>query len=331
MAKTLRIKYNYPMEYNLDEVTFDEKIHLSLSEPEKIWSLKDFGYGPQTIADSPFDVAVTTPFRILSPKGVEALNQSIQQLLTMKRSSERIANFIRGAYFYSSFIRDLMSCPALNDHISKLSGAKALPHPMALYQAHINLKPEEETQDVDKWHTDTVVLDFVLLCTDPQKFTGGHFEYFKCTRGQAIRGLIRDEDKEIIKVQFPEAGYAVLQQGNLVVHRASAVTKGTERTTLVQSFISNDAEFKDISKLSDCRPVDPPEILFSEWARYKAFLSERKLRKLMQELPNTEDKNQICLELRKAIRDVEEAILEISDPNEHRLHFLEGDVLTDLL
>ena len=51
----------------------------------------------------------------------------------------------------------------------------------------------------------------------------------------------------------------------------------------------------------------------------------------MNELPNTQDKNQICMELRKAIRDVEEAILEISDPTEAQLHFLEGDVLTDLL
>jgi hypothetical protein len=319
------------MEYKLDEVKFDENIHLDLSEPEKIWSLSEFGYSKEAVEKAPFDVAVTTPFRILSPEGVKALNQSIDQLKQMKRSSDRIASFIRGAYFYSSFIKDLMSCQKLNDHISKLSGAKALPHPMALYQAHINLKPEEKTQDVDKWHTDTVVLDFVLLCTDPANFSGGQFEYFKCTRGQAIRGLIREEDHEVIKVQFPEAGYAVLQQGNLVVHRASAVTKGHERTTLVQSFISDDPDFKDISKLSDCRPVDPPEILFSEWARYKAFLSERRLKKLMKELPNTQDKNQICMELRKAIRDVEEAILEISDPTDAQLHFLEGDVLTDLL
>ncbi len=315
----------------LDEIRFDKDKHLSLSEPEKIWSLKEFGYSEERIKNAPFDIAVTTPFRILSPEGVKALNQSIAQLLKYKRGSERIANFIRGAYLNSSFIRDLMDCPDLNDHISKLSGAKAIPHPMKLYQAHINLKPEEENLDVDKWHTDTVILDFVLLCTDPQHFKGGYFEYFKCTKGQAIRSLIRDEDEEVIKVQFPEAGYAVLQQGNLVVHRASAVTEGTERTTLVQSFISENPDFADISKLSDCRPVDPPEILFSEWARYKAFLSQRKLHKLMEQLPNTEDKNHICLELRKAIRDVEEAIMEISDPTEARLHFLDSDVLTDLL
>lgn len=315
----------------LEETTFDKSKHLQLTDPERIWSLKDFGYGPERIKSAPFDVAVTTPFRILSEEGVKALNQSIQQLLKYKNTSDRIASFIRGAYLNSQFIRDLMDCPELNEHISRLSGAKAIPHPMKLYQAHINLKPEEESQDVDKWHTDTVLLDFVLLCTDPSSFKGGHFEYFKCPKGRAIRSLIRDEDEEVIKVQFPAAGYAVLQQGNLVVHRASAVTEGNERTTLVQSFIGEDPDFADISKLSDCRPVDPPEILFSEWARYKAYLSQRKLQKLMETLPNTEDKNKICMELRKAIRDVEEAVLEISDPTEARLHFLDSDVLTDLL
>jgi hypothetical protein len=317
--------------YKLEEDLYDEKIHLSLSQPEKLWSLKDFGYTDVAISNAPFNVAVTSPFRILSEAGVDSLNKSISQLMAHKRSSERIANFIRGACMHSTFISDLMSCQLLNDHISKLSGAKALPHPMALYQAHINLKPENDGEAVDKWHTDTVVLDFVMLCTDPTNFTGGHFEYFKCTRGQAIRGLIREEECDIIKVQFPKAGYAVLQQGNLVVHRATAVTEGTERTTIVQSFISDDPNFNDISKLNDCRPVDPPEVLFSEWARYKAYLSQKKLSNLLKSLPNTEDKNYICLELRKAIRDVEEAILEISDPNEAQMHFLEGDVLTDLL
>jgi hypothetical protein len=276
-------------------------------------------------------VAVTTPFQILTSEGVHALNQSIAQLIQYKRSSDRIANFIRGAFFYSQFIRDFLSCPALNAHISELAGAKALPHPMGLYQGHINLKPEQATVDVDKWHTDTVALDFVLMCTEPRHFSGGHFEYFKCTKGQAIRSLIREQQEEVITVEFPEAGYCVLQQGNLVVHRASAVTSGTERTTLVQSFISDDAEFRDVSKLSDCKPVDPPEILYSEWARYKAFLSQRKLNKLMHSLPNTENTNEICLQLRKAIRDVEEAILEISDPTDARLHFLDQDALTDLL
>jgi len=124
---------------------------------------------------------------------------------------------------------------------------------------------------------------------------------------------------------------AILQQGHLVVHRASAVSKGVERTTLVQSYIPDQESFFDVSKLADCKLVDPHNILFSEWARYKAFLSSRKLSEVILTLPYTEDKNQICNELRLAIRDVEEAIFEISDPSEGKLTHLGQDVLTDLL
>jgi hypothetical protein len=201
---------------------------------------------------------------------------------------------------------------------------------MTLYQGHINLLPEEQGRDVDQWHTDTVALDYVLLATDPSQFEGGHFEYFQCPKSLAIRSLIREENQHhIVKVDFPAAGYAVLQQGNLVVHRANRVTRGSERTTLVQSYIPDEPGFIDVSRLSDCRPVDPPEMLFTEWARYKAFLSARRLQKLIDELPYTGDKTLICTELRRAIRDVEEAVLEISDPAPSRLLHYGQDALTD--
>ena len=113
------------------------------------------------------------------------------------------------------------------------------------------------------------------------------------------------------------------------MHRASRVTEGDERTTLVQSFIPDAPDFVDVSRLQDCRPVDPHEILFSEWARYKAFLSQRRLQRLVDELPYRDDKAMICSELRRAIRDVEEAVLEISDPKEDRLVHYGQDALTD--
>ena len=311
---------------------FDPKIHLQLEKPEKIWSLEEFGHKAEQAKQAPFPFAVTGPFRILSAKGVADLRESIDLIKEHRKSSDRIANFIRGSLYYSPFIKDLCLSPEVNEFISKIAGKKILPHPMSLYQGHINLCPEEQGREVDRWHTDTVTLDYVLMVTDPVSFEGGHFEYFQCTRGQAIRSMIREEEEpHIVKVKFPEAGMAILQQGHMVVHRASAVSKGIERTSFVQSYIPDQEQFYDISKLSDCKVVDPHNILFSEWARYKAFLSQRKLSKLIKDLPYTEDKNKICNELRQAIRDVEEAIFEISDPSEGKLTHLGQDVLTDLL
>ena len=162
-----------------------------------------------------------------------------------------------------SFLKELCESPKLNDFISELAGGRVLPHPMRFYQGHVNLKPEQASEDVDKWHTDTVALDFVLLATDPSQFQGGHFEYLKCTKGQAIRSLIREEwEPQVVKVKFPAAGYAVLQQGNLVVHRASQVTEGHERTTLVQSYIPDQAEFTDVSKLALCVAISKLYMVF---------------------------------------------------------------------
>jgi hypothetical protein len=315
-----------------DATAFDPKKHFDLKKPEQIWRLEDFGYTAEQAKQLPFPLAVTSHFKILSAEGLKVMRDSINQIMDQKRSSDRMANYIRGAVFYSDFIRDFCYSPELNGFMEELAGKPIMPHPMRLYQAHINLKPEEAGRDVDRWHTDTVALDFVLLLTDPSTFEGGYFEYFQCTKGKAIRALIRDEvEPNVIKVEFPEAGYGVLQQGDRVVHRASEVTKGDERTTLVQSYIPQDPLFKDISKLDDCKLVDRHDVLFTEWARYKALLSQRKLDHLIQNIPFSEDRFQIVNELRKAIRDVEEAILEISDDSQGRLSYLGQDALTDLL
>lgn len=313
------------------EPEFKPSVHLQLEKPDSIWSLKDFGYRESSVERLPFPLAATSPFRILSDQGVADLHAVIEQLKNERQESERIASFIRGTIYRSKFIRDLCLSPEVNAFVSDLAGAPVLPHPMALYQGHINLKPEED-KEIDRWHTDTVFLDYVLMCSDPSLIRGGHFEYFKCTKLEAIRSLVVDhKEPPVVKVEFPKAGFAILQQGHLIVHRANRVDDGLERTTFVQSYIPQSMLRGDISKLDDCKLVDPHEILFTEWARYKAFITQQKLEHLIQNLEFTNDRNTICNELRQAIRDVEEAIFEISDPSEGRLIHFGQDPLTGLL
>ena len=115
----------------------------------------------------------------------------------------------------------------------------------------------------------------------------------------------------------------------MVVHRACKLLKGEERTTLVHSFLPQGLQQKDISKLSDCEPIDPHEILYTEWARHKAYLSSRKLEQLIQHIPFTENKELICSRLRDAISDVETAIVELSHGPSDRLVYYGADGLTD--
>lgn len=311
---------------------FDPSKHLDLTEPERVWSLKDFGYTQKQQDSAPFPIAVSTPFRLLSDEGVCALREVIAELTQYRRASERMANYIRGALYYSEFLRGFCLNEDINLVISKVAGAPVRPHPMSLYQAHINLKPEDPSREVDRWHVDTILLDYVLMISDPTSFQGGHFEYFQSTKAEAIRSLIKDDGlPNVVKVEFPKAGFALLQQGNKVVHRANRVESGNERTTLVQSYIPVDPHFNDVSKLNDCKKVDPPEFLFTEWSRYKAFLAREKLNHLIDQIPYTTDKSLLSHQLRLAIRDVEEAIFELSDPSEGQLNHFSDDPLTGLI
>lgn len=311
---------------------FAPETDLALSEPEKVWSLTDFGYSKELQAKAPFPIAVTSPFGILSEKGVSTLRSVIEELTAFRRGSERIANYIRGTLYYSRFMREFCLSDEVNAFISKIAGAPVRPHPMSLYQGHVNLKPEDASKEVDRWHTDTVILDYVLMVSDPKAFKGGHFEYFQSTKAEAIRSLIKEDGlPKVVKVAFPKAGSAILQQGNKVVHRANRVEAGNERTTLVQSYIPTHPEFNDVSTLNDCKKVDPPEYLFTEWARYKATMASEKLQLLVERLPYTEDKAAISHELRMAIRDVEQAIFELNDPSEGSLIHFSDDPLTGLL
>lgn len=313
------------------EPIYDPLTHLALEMPEQIWTLKDFGYTPSEIEDHPFSLGITSPFRILSEEGVRDLRSIISQLTSFNSTSDRIANFVRGGVYRSRFLRDFCNCSFVTDFIQQMVGCGVTPHTMPLYQGHINLLPKEQGRDIDRWHTDTVCLDYVLLTTDPQRYEGGDFQFFPCHKDEAIKTLNEksDEGPSPISIKFPAAGYAILQQGNMVVHRATKVTKGNERTTLVQSFLPADLKARDISKLSDCLAIDPHEVLLTEWARHKAYFSKRKLDQLIKHLPYTNNRELICRELQNAINDVQTAILEISDDREGRLVYYGNDGLTD--
>ncbi len=331
MVEELHIRQPPGYAWLEDEPTYNPAVHLQLERPERTWSLTDFGYSEQQLHFFHFPLAITSPFRMLSAEGLAAMRATVQRLAAHASSSNRIANFVRGGVYRSRFLRDFCQCQVISDFVGDLAGAPILPHTMPLYQGHINLMPAEQARDVDKWHTDTVALDYVLMLTDPKTFEGGTFEYIPMTKEAAISSLSSPKkyESETIKVAYPEAGYAVLQQGNMVVHRATRVTQGTERTALVQSYVPADLDRYDVSRLNDCRPIDPPEVLYTEWARHKAHLSRRKLGRLIDELDFTEDREDICRQLREAIFDVERAIVEILDTSPVQLTHYGRDGLTN--
>ena len=62
------------------------------------------------------------------------------------------------------------------------------------------------TDAVDKWHHDTIPLDYVMMVSDPARLAGGHFEYFVGTKAEMVdlasRGARPPADR-VVRCEFP--------------------------------------------------------------------------------------------------------------------------------
>ena len=76
------------------EPSFDPAKHLAIEMPETVYSLDDFGYAADEIADCPSNIAATSAFRLLSDEGIAALQDVTKQLEQFTRSNP--AHFTNG-------------------------------------------------------------------------------------------------------------------------------------------------------------------------------------------------------------------------------------------
>ncbi len=305
-----------------DGITYDPEIHLELELPDKIWSLEEFGYEQSVIDSCASAVAVTSPFRLLSDKGVRDLHHIASGLKT-KRSdnpgSSRVPSFLAGGVYRSQFLRDLCACPVILEHMSKIAGTPLAPHSMPSQQVYINYAPDDISKAVDTWHYDGIGFDYVIMVSDPVGMKGGNFEYFRGTKFEIaemfdlqvhqVRYGISEElaEERVIKTHFPAAGYAIFQQGNMVVHRAARLLEPADRITMIPGLVSNNVSFPDPTSKHDMPRYGEPGIV-TELARHSAWLAQGKLQGLIDNLPFTDDFDQVQNELKKAISDVTDTI-----------------------
>ena len=299
--KLLNTPINFPntlpegCHYIEDEPSYDPNIHLKLELPQKSLSLYDLGYTKNEIANCPTDFGVSGTSRLLSDEGVRVLMQSAQSLRKFASSGgERIQYLLLGCVYRSTFLRDLCLCPKVSEFLSQIYGIPVAPHSMPLHLGHFNFAPDDLSRAVDKWHTDTIGLDYVMMVSDPNKQIGGQFQYFLGTKKEVQE--IKDNNQSIpedriISPHFPGPGYIIVLQGNMVVHRGAKLKEPYDRVTMVNGYVPLDLESRDPSRFSDIKTVDPHQLLFPEWARHKAWLSRGKLNRLIEELPFTDNKD----------------------------------------
>ncbi len=306
-------------QYQRESVKFDPDRHLQLELPETVLRLSDLGYGPDEIEKCPTEFAVSSAVRLLSDEGVEVLLDIARSLKTYAVNCERIESMVRGGAYQSEFLRDFCMSPDVADFLSEIYETPVAPHTMPLHLGHLNFAPDDLSRAVDKWHHDTLGLDYVLMLSNPADLEGGDFQYFLGTRDEAKE--LSDQGKSIpeeraVSPHFPSAGYAIVLHGNMVVHRATRLTRRAERITLVNGYVPLNADVEDVCRFSDLTIVDPHHVLLTEWARHKAWLSVGKLHNMIDNIPFTDDRQTITAHLKEAIADIETAIADISDESD---------------
>lgn len=307
------------------EPVFDPDRHLALEEPKEIILLADLGYSEDEIANKATPVAASTPFRVLSDQGAEAMLDVARRLrVHVSRAGERIERVVRGGCYRSRWLRDLCLSQEVNAHLEAIYGIPVAPHPMPVHLGHLNYEPSVIDTAIDKWHHDTLPLDYVLPVTDPNTVDGGRFEYFVGTKQEAAelaaQGLTPPEARRVAP-DFPGFGYAIALHGNMVVHRAGPLASPGERISMVNGYVALDTALDEQSRSVDLIGVDDPQLLWAEWARMAAWRSRGRLDSLIEHLAFSDDREAVIAELESAVGDANRAIEEMRGGPQTIVHY----------
>jgi hypothetical protein len=304
-----------------NDIPWDAR-YLDFEGPARVYTLEDFGEeaaGPRALSP----VAITTPFRFLNDDGVGILQSLCAELEQFAGGDERIAKRVRGSIYRSEFLRGMYSDPTLLEFLRNLSQAPIEPHPVSHHAIHINYAPDDLSRNVDQWHHDVVSFDFVLMVSDPRPMKGGRFEYFfgpvETGRDLLVNGGELPSES-VRSVEFPGPGWAVLQQGHRVLHRAARLEERYPRVTMVGSYYTPHPEIADPTELGSLRKVDGQDIALVEWSRYTAVVAARKLEHFAETKTDFSlSLDELREELRASIADVEHALEEFDREDEGRL------------
>ena len=263
-----------------------DRRYLQLEPPAGVHTFAEFGHVNDELLLSP--VAVTEPFRVLSEEGV-AVALEISRGLEKIAAGDARSKRMRGCTYRSRFFDGMYRDPELVSFLGRLAQADLREHPIGHHRVQLNFAPDELARDVDVWHYDVVAYDFVMLLTDPAAMKGGNTEFFRGTveEGMAIlaeRGAIPPE--RIGAVGYPRAGWAFLQQGHQVLHRAARLEEPCPRVSLVASYYCADPRFREPTILPPLRRVDGRDVALVEWAEYAAYRTIERLQAFLASGPD---------------------------------------------
>ena len=105
------------------------------------------------------------------------------------------------------------------------------------------------------------------------------------------------------------------------MHRGAPLQADGERITMVNGYVATNTTVDDQSRCRDLIKVDPPGVLFPEWARYAAWRSASKLHHLVDTIEFGTAAGDVALLLEDAISDARQAVDEMRAPSPDSEHF----------
>ena len=312
-------------EWLKDEVAFNPARHLALEFPNSRLKLEELGYKQEDFENKATSFAVSSPFRILSKEGAEIMLETSRRLRTFaKRAGNRIENSVRGGCYRSRWLRDLCISPDVSDLMASIYETDISPHTMPVHLGHLNYEPKNLDEAVDKWHHDTLPLDYVMMVTDPNSIKGGEFEYFLGTKEEVKEFSKSGKTPPLERVKapvFPGPGYAVALHGNMVVHRAAPLKEPAERITMVNGFVSMNCMLDDQSRTRDLIGIDSDTSLYTEWARHASWRTQRRLKELIDNKPFDQNPESVVSSLESALEDIQQTITDMKSGPRKAKHY----------
>ncbi len=308
-----------------DEPTFDPSRHLQLEVPDTITTLFDLGYTEQDVAGKATTMAASSPFRVLSDEGAAILLDIAHRLEAfVQPAADRIERSVRGAAYRSRWLRDLCLSPEVAQHLADIYGCDIAPHAMPLHLGHMNFSPSSIDTAIDKWHHDTLPLDYVMMVTDPATVEGGRFEYFLGTKAEAAALAANGQTpppERVVAPEFGGPGWAIALHGNMVVHRAAPLRQMGDRITMVNGYVATDPTLDDQSRTEDLTLVDDPDILYAEWTRYAAWRAMNRLQHVIDTTEFSLDGELAARQLRTAVADIDTTVDKMTSPKTTADHY----------
>lgn len=323
------------------EPRWNPDLHLRITEPEYVvrldtWEKVKSVESVKSRRDGTTDskLGFTAPFGLLTPEAVEIVRKICFREMDTKtecpkpRGNKRA---VRGFWYTSPFIRDMMSCPVHLALLEKLTGEPLWPYFCYSNSPQINVSKLGNKGTIDHWHHDSLTYVSVLMLSDMTQVTGGALEVMKCPKHEGLDKLERGDqiDELTHTVNYERPGMCILNHGSEVLHHVTPIThnpKNIVRMSVIMAFGSRNAYRPNGLCLHTMTFCDAHSKNYGyEYYRYSAWQMMTILKDMVENDKCEDDDKKFAAKLRHVADELTRAAQQIEDPHADEIKFFHED------